>query len=270
LPIEEVAKLQKRPEKDFQFSMEPQGSTIFIHFNVAKPPFNDVRVRQAVAYGINKKEMMEGIYHGYGDVVNQPFPRRSLWYCDVPELGRGIQKAKALLKEAGYPGGLALKLATTNTYPQYLATAQIMQAQLQEIGMKIELDVNDWPTHVKKSVAGDFAFSIAGWAAIADPDILYPAAFIPNGAYAFLTGKAYHHLQLAELIEQASGTVDFNKRKEIITRAVKLIVEDAPWIFTVTGPAPLGVRSYVKGFEAHPNALFSYAGGGLQYVWLDK
>ncbi len=270
LPIDEVAKLMKKPERDVHFSMEPQGAFQFINFNVAKPPFSDVRVRQAVAYGINKKEIMEGIYHGYGEVVNQNFKRGSPWYCDVPELGRDIQKAKALLKEAGYASGIELKLNTSSTYPQQFIMAQIIQAQLREIGMKIELDVSDWPTHVKKTMAGQFAFGVSGWSVLADPDLLYPAAFRPDGAYAFISGKAYNNPRLVELIDQASGTIDFGKRKEIYTKIIKIIVEDAPWIFVCTGPAPVGIRSHVKGFEAHINCLFSYAGGGLQYTWLDK
>ena len=136
--------------------------------------------------------------------------------------------------------------------------------------MRIKLDVNDWPTLVKKSVAGEFAFGTAGWAPIADPVILYPGAFLPKGAYSFLTGKAYDNPQLTEAIQKASESVEFQKRKELYTKAVRIIIEDAPWIFVTGGPNPMGVRSYVKGFQPHLNGLFVYADGGLQHAWLDK
>jgi peptide/nickel transport system substrate-binding protein len=271
LPIDEVAKLMKKPQKDFYFLQDATAGVYFIHFNVSKPPFNDVRVRQAIAYGINKKEMAEGIFQGYGEVLNQGFPKRSPWYCDVPSIVRDVGKAKALLKEAGYPDGLEVALTTSNTYPYQLIMGEIAQEQLKEIGMKIKLDLNDWPTTIKKMIGGDFHFGIIHWGPIvADPDLLYTTAFTPKNAYSWLTGNAYNNPPLTELLEQASATLDFNKRKELYTKAVKIIIDDAPWIFTVEGPGPFGARSHVKGLESHPNGLFAYGGGGFQYTWLDK
>lgn len=270
LPVDEVARLIRNPQKEFSFFTDIRDSTLFFHFNISKPPFNDVRVRQAVAYGMSKEEIAMAVYRGQGEVVNQPFPRKSAWYCDVPETKRDLVKAKALLKEAGYPNGLEVTLGTTTTYPAYKIAAEVLQAQLNEIGMRIKLDVNDWPTLVKKSVAGEFAFGTAGWAPIADPVILYPGAFLPKGAYSFLTGKAYDNPQLTEAIQKASESVEFQKRKELYTKAVRIIIEDAPWIFVTGGPNPMGVRSYVKGFQPHLNGLFVYADGGLQHAWLDK
>jgi peptide/nickel transport system substrate-binding protein len=270
LPLEEVTKLMEKPQKGFYFVPGAETSATFIHFNVSKPPFNDVRVRQAVAYGINKKELLMAVYRGYGDVVNQPFYKKSPWYCDVPEIAQDINKAKALLKEAGYPDGLEVKLMTNNGYVEHLITAQVIQGQLKEIGMKIELDMNDWPTQVRKSVTGEYAFGVASWAPIADPDILYPAAFTPKGAYGFLTGKAYNNSQITEFIEQARAALDFKQRKELYTKAIKIVVEDAPWIFTTKSQNPYGIRSHVKGFAPSANNFYVYGGGGLQYTWLDK
>lgn len=270
LPVDEVARLIQKPQKEISFFTDIRDSTLFLHFNVSKTPFNDVRVRQAVAYGMNKEEIAMAIYRGHGEVVNQAFPRKSAWYCDVPETPRDVAKARALLKEAGYANGLDVTLGTTTTYPAYKIAAEVLQAQLKEIGMRVQLDVNDWPTLVKKSVAGEFAFGTAGWAPIADPVILYPGAFLPKGAYSFLTGKAYENSQLTEAIERASESVEFQKRKELYTKAVKIMVEEAPWIFITGGPNPMGIRSHVKGFQPHLNGLFVYADGGLQQTWLDK
>jgi ABC-type transport system substrate-binding protein len=270
LPMDEVAKLMKKPHKDFSFQTDSQGGTSFIHFNVGKPPFDNVKVRQAVALGINKEELVMGVTRGYGEARNQPFPKGSPWYCDVPDVVRDVEKAKALLKEAGYPSGLDVTLTTATTYPQFMETGQIMQAQLKDIGMNVKLDLSDWPTFVGKAFKGEYTMAVAGWAAIADPIILYPALFIPKGTYHFLTGKAYDNPQLSQLIQQAEITSDPTKRKALYTEAVKIIVDDASLIFTTGGSSPIGLRSYVKGFKVHINGLFAYSGGGLQYTWLDK
>jgi ABC-type transport system substrate-binding protein len=271
LPIEHVANLMKTPQKSYYFLTDSTAGVAFIHFNMSKPPFNDARVRQAVAYGINKQEMMMGIYQGHGEVVNQFVPKASRWHCDVPDMAQNKQKAKALLKEAGYPDGLEVTLTTSNAFPYMYKTAQIAQEQLKEIGMKINLDLSDWPATVKKMVSGDFAFGVAGWAPIvSDLDILYPTIFTPQGGYTFLMGKAYNNPKLVELIENAGTTLDFKKRKELYTRALETIIQDAPLVLICFGPGPFGARSYVKGFEAHANGFFVYGGGGLQYTWLDK
>jgi peptide/nickel transport system substrate-binding protein len=271
LPVDEVARLMKKSQKDFYFLTGSTAGVGMIHFNMAKPPFDDLRVRQAVAYGINKDEMMTAIWHGQGEVVNQPVPKTSPWYGDVPDIVQDKKKAKELLVEAGYSKGLEVILTAANSYPYMRITAEIMQAQLKEIGMNIKLDLNDWPTTVKKIVKHEFTFGVSGiGSVVGDPGIIYPAFFSPKGGYSFLTAKAYDNPRLNELLDKADMDPDFQARKALYTEAMTILQNDVPYIFTCFGPGPWGLRSYVKGFDAQPNALFAYGGGGLKTTWLDK
>jgi len=271
LPLDQAAEFVKDKPEDFQVTMYALGFTEFIHFNLSKPPFDDVRVRQAVAYGLNKEDMLLGVYQGFGEAVNQAFSRKSRWYCDVPDFVRDVNKAKALLAEAGYPDGLEVTLATTNQYPAWPRAAEIVQEQLKDIGLKIKLEISDWPTFAKKAVAGEYTIAYAAWAPIADPDLVYPGAYIPGGTYGFLTGNAYDNPQVTTLLEQARAAVDFNERKALYTEAGKILFQqDLPWIWTLSAANAQGWRSDVKGYVPHIDAYFAYIGGGLQYTWLDR
>lgn len=271
LSVHEVAKLMKKSHPDYVLNLDAAAERLFVHFNCFKPPFNDVRVRRAVAYGINKKDMLGGIYNDIGETMNQVFTSESPWYrSEVPAFDRDVEKAKALLKEAGYPNGLDVELLTTNTYPEFLMAAQIMQEQLKDIGMRVKLDVNEWNTVVDKDVNMKYSFAIASWSAIPDPELIYPLNFVPGCAYAFLTGKGYDNPTLTELIMQGGREMDLSKRKEIYAKAAAILVEDAPWIWLVGSSNPVGWRSYVKGFAPQVRMILAYADGGLAYTWLDK
>jgi len=80
------------------------------------------------------------------------FVKGSPWYCDVPDVAQNKEKAKALLREAGYPTGLKVKMPTATTPGYFIKTAQIMQAQLKEVGIEIELEVNDLNTLMNRII----------------------------------------------------------------------------------------------------------------------
>lgn len=264
LPVEEVAKLEKKPQKTVHYMSVPIRGFEIIHFNTAKPPFNDIRVRQAVAYGIEKQEIMIGATLGFGKTVNQPFSQESFWYCDVPQTVRDIRKARALLKEAGYPNGLEVTLSAGADEE----VAQVIQAQLMEIGMNVKILMTDFPTYITRVIKGKFQLGILGTLPWADPDSFYPTMFDPQGAWSVLT--KYKNPQIVQLIKQGAEELDPEKRKEIYTKVVKIYIEEAPAIFTHSYPDAYSWQSYVKGFEPHIAGAFSYSGGGFPYIWFDR
>ena len=92
----------------------PSASFRRIVFNVAAPPFNNKKMRQAIAYGIDKKELMEAGFFGYGEPVDQRYPAGHSWLIEgFPPQTRDLAKAAALVKEAGYKG----EAISINSYP---------------------------------------------------------------------------------------------------------------------------------------------------------
>jgi peptide/nickel transport system substrate-binding protein len=227
-------------------------------------------VRQAVAYGIDKKEIVESVYGEGSMLQNQPLVPASTWKVDVKDVERDVAKAKMLLKEAGYPQGLDVTLSTATDYWQYMVAVQVVQEQLKEVGINIIIDASDWPTYVGKCLKGAFIMGLAGWPMDYDPVFTYAPCFTPKGAYSFLTAKAYDNPKLTELLQQADAAVVTADRKKFFAEAVKIIVNDAPWVYLGVGPAPTAQRTYVKGLQPHISALYIAPKSGFQYIWLDK
>jgi peptide/nickel transport system substrate-binding protein len=266
----QVEGLSKNQSKGLVLNQDVLSSMGFIHFNAAKPPFNDARVRQAVAYGINKEEIAQAIWGERAAFGNQPMMPASPFKLNVPDITRDPEKAKKLLKEAGYPNGLEVVLTSSSGYWMYLVAIEVILEQLKEVGIKIKIETSDWPTYVGNCLKGEFTMGYAGWPLDWDPVFTYSPCFTKGGAYSFLTGRAYENPELTKLLEAADQAIDLEKRKNYFAQAVEIITKDAPWIFIGYGPAPMGLQSSVKGLKTHIAGLYISPMNGFQYVWLDK
>ncbi len=121
------------------------GEEAILHLNQAQKPLDDLRVRQAIAYAINRPELLK--FQG-ADVSRNPgsvIPIGNLGYVDAGLPGYDLAKAKALLAEAGYPNGLTLKVVHTQL-PNMLAQMQVVQAQLKRAGINLDLQVVEHAT----------------------------------------------------------------------------------------------------------------------------
>jgi ABC-type transport system substrate-binding protein len=240
--------------------------------NVGKPPFNDVRVRKAVALAINKQDELEGVAEGLGEVMNQHFVKSSFWHFPLPDHKRDLDKAKALLKEAGYPNGLDVPMVAISTWNYLVRSAEIAQAQLAEIGMRVKLDISDMSSHMAMLKKGEYKFGTFSSPVVADPDFYYSMYFTPGGGiHPYVMGGAYNNPKVTELLKKGREVLDRNKRKEYYTEALRIINhEDFPVVWLFINPMPGAWRHEVKGYECHINHFFCYAGGGLQYAWFEK
>jgi peptide/nickel transport system substrate-binding protein len=270
LLVDEVAKLMKKPTPKTVYNLkEGFGWNEMVWINNSKPPFNDVRVRQAMALGIDKKEIESAVTFGYGEVANQAFARNNFWRTDVPEKPRDVAKAKALLKEAGYPNGLDVTLLTSPAYAEWIAASTVIQEQLKDIGMRIKLEITDWPAQIKKMTAGEFSIAFGAVAMYNDPEHLYRGYIVPGGPFSWIQGSGYNNPKVTEILNRAAKELDQEKRKVMYKQIVELTNEDYPWLVTFISPIGLGWRDHVKGYSPD-QVVFCWEGGGLQYTWLDK
>ena len=271
LKTDEVAKLLKDPSKtpDVQLQLKSGlGLTIMGWINNTKAPFDDVRVRQAIRYGIDKEEIELVATFGHGQVANQPFSKQSSWWVDVPEKKRNVAKAKALLKESGYPNGLEVTFTTTASYPEWVDTLTVMQDQLREIGMHVKTEIVDWPTMIKKLRTGEYQCAIGGISMYTDPEHLYRGYLAKGGSFNWIIGH-YNNPKLTALLDQAARLVDNDKRKALYKQVVEIYDNDVPWVITNITPHAMGWRKYMKGYTGNQKML-TWIKGGLKYTWLER
>lgn len=236
--------------------------------NFRLPMFQDVRVRQAMAYAINRPEMLRALYQGLGTVPQSPI-HPSLWQFDKSIKGYTYDpaKAKQLLAEAGWtpgPDGVLQKGGQRFKFKygflagkEYQNQALLVQQYLRAIGMDVEVEAHE---------RGDFFgryFSPAGnieVVGIAWFNLLFPPQselednFKSTGSGAKVLG--YSNPELDKLLDQAILTRDRARQKALYSQIQQLILQDVPHVLTIRPDVIWGVR---KRF-ALPNGIDSLRG----------
>lgn len=271
LESELVQREIKRGSKKVKYSFFAAGYPNMYSFNLNKKPFNDKRVRQAIAHSISRQDVLMAVFGGFGDIIGRPVAPSLAYYEPVKTFPQDYEKAKKLLAEAGYPNGFETTITTTNTYPHLVRMAQVFQANLAPAGIKVKLDIGDFATTIQKWIGGKFDITTIGWGFNTDPHTIYNNVLVSGAASQFIFGpKGFGNKLIDKLTEKASKTRDFQKRKAIYTQMANIVVEEAPWIFTVFEKNPNAWRMDVIGWEPPLNSQYAYSGGGFQYTWLDR
>lgn len=205
----------------------PANYTTMLIFNEAYAPFADEHVRSAIAQAIDRDTLTASVLFGAGTPACSMLPP-SMPFASEPDCpSYDVSAAKAELAESAYPDGFAVELTIDND-PSSSTTAQIVQAQLAEIGIDVEITVVD-PGQLY-TVFGDEAYQmgLAAWASdIPDPDaqlsyMLDPAA----GGNSYYTG--YDNPEVTELIAQGRSTIDLEQRAQIYAQVQQIVADEVP------------------------------------------
>ncbi len=253
-PLDDVDTV-KKSEKMHLLTAKNTGSTIFFEFTTSRPPFNDERIRQAVAYGIDPDAAIDIVF---GDVAQREhctvgpgvFGNDEDW-CAKQGYSYDPEKAKALLKEAGYGPDKPLEV-TVMTWPDdnREKILQVFQNQLQQIGINATIELMDIGTlnaRVKQeneTKTGKGSFNMMGWAWY-DPDILYNLWHSP-GAY-----SGYQTPELDAMLEKTRTTLDPAQRLLAVHDAQSYLLKHAIQVplYTPGWNWLYAVRNEVKGFK---------------------
>ena len=159
-PFEWVKQVSDGKIKGLHLVKAPYASFRRIVFNVAAPPFNNKKMRQAIAYAIDKRELMHAAFFGYGEPVDQRYPAGHSGFIEgFPPQSRDPAKAAALLKEAGYKG----EVIAVNSYPgEYEPMITTLQAQLKKVGINVKIEMMDFGAHRGRIRSGDYTLNVTG------------------------------------------------------------------------------------------------------------
>lgn len=239
--------------------MEREGLNIgYLAFNTEKKPFDSLKVRQAMAFALNRDSYINAIYLGRATVAKNPIPP-TIWSFNDSVKGYPYdpEKAKALLKEAGYPNGFESELWTMPVSRPYNPSGrklgELMQADLAKVGIKVKLVTYDWPTYLEKARKGEHQIIQIGWTGDnGDPDnflhYLLGCAAVKTGAnYARWCNKEFN-----DLVSQAKVITDKKKREQLYKRAQVIFKEESPWVPVAYSKVYRAMSKNVEGYEIHP------------------
>jgi peptide/nickel transport system substrate-binding protein len=238
------------------------GAYWYIGVNLKHPPLNDPKVREAINYAINRQNITAAMTFGTGEPTQDPIPSSSAWAYNYAPYSYDPAKAKQLLADAGYPNGFRMQIMPTTQYPESVRGAQVIQQELQQIGVRVTIKTLEWAQWLQEEGKGNYDTYVCSWNGLVDPDDYFYAQQKTGEVFNF-TG--YSNTKVDQLLSEGRKTQGFDQRKAIYQQVNKMVVDDAPYIY-MYNPANINAyRSYVKGYAARPDQAVNFT-----QTWLDK
>jgi len=242
---------------DLQTFYRPSLNVAYLGLNNERGPMKDKKVRQALNYAVNKQALIDAFYAGAAEPAKNPMPKSVAGYNDdVEAYEYDPEKAKELLKEAGYEDGFEMELWAMPVARPYMPdgkkVAEALQKDFAEVGVKAKIVSYEWATYLEKARTGEADTFLLGWTGDnGDADnflyVLLDQDNIDSNNYARYANQEVH-----DLFIKAQSTNDQAEREKLYKEAQLLIKEDAPWIPLVHSEPALAGRADVTGFKAHP------------------
>lgn len=237
---------------DYTYVEGPQNMTQIMAMNNKVEPFNNVLVRQAVNYAIDTDQIIEACADGKGTKLGSNMsPAMKLYYQDglTEKYNKNIEKAKELLKEAGYPDGFKTSITVPSNYEFHVKTGEVIAEQLKEVGIDAEIKQVEWSVWLDQVYSGrDYDMTIIGFTGKLDPyQILdrYESTYAKN----FMN---YSNSDYDALMKQAITTVDENDRATIYKEAQKILAEDVPCVYIMDPNLIVAMKKNLKGYTQYP------------------
>ncbi|WP_173915423.1 ABC transporter substrate-binding protein [Halobacillus sp. Marseille-Q1614] len=225
----------------------------YVGFNVDKEPFNDEKVRQALSLATDRNKITEIAWDGDAEQSGPVAPSMGDWPIDVKEeelYQRNIEKAKELLAEAGYEDGFETTITTASTYPDMVDTAQLLQQQWEEIGVKASINQIEWGEYIDtwSNTSADILIGRNGSGT--DPDRSLNYFFHTEGSANVWN---FSNEEFDQIVEEAKQSTDQEERKELYTEAQKMIIDLSPNLFLVSPKNYVAVNSGLENYTPYPH-----------------
>lgn len=231
--------------------LEKTSSSIsYIGFNTEKEPFDDPKVRRAVALAVDLDEIIDGIYDGFGTPAAGPLSPDTFGFDeDLKPMKANLDEAKKLLKEAGLEDGFKTTI-WTNDEQQRVDTAIYLQNQLKQLNIDVAIEQMEWGAFLDKTAQGEHDMYILGWSnPVGDADYGLYALFHSKNKGDPGNRSFYENPEVDRLLDEGRQETDPEKRLAIYKEVQQIIAEDQPMVFIHHKDYLLGVSNAIEGFD---------------------
>lgn len=267
-----IKALEDRLKSKVKFAKAPGFNVGYLAVNHEKKPFDNVKVRKAIAHAINKKAIVDAVYNGYGIVAKNPMPPTMWGYNDsIQDYEYNPEKAKALLKEAGLEKGFTTDLWAMPVPRPYMPdgrkVAEAIQGDLAKVGITVKIVSYDWGTYLKETSDGKHSMALLGWTGdIGDPDnFLYVLLDKDNAVKPAQNISFYKSDKLHDLLIKAQVESDVKVRTKLYMDAQKVIHDDAALVPLAHSEDVLPMVASVENLVLDPTGRRRFAD-----VWITK
>lgn len=238
-----------------------------LFLNTARKPFDNPKVREAIAYAVDRQQIIEAVALGEGEPTGPIAPaltQYALPVSEYPQYRRDVARARQLLQEAN-AGPLEFTILTQTTEPSYARDiAQIVQQQLGEVGFKVNIELLEFNQWVQRWLKADFDMAPGLNGGQPDPDSYLFRYFTDDGNLNFVT--SYKNERVTAALKEARTVTDTARRRELYALAQRELVPAAPFIWLYVGRDYVGMQASTRDFVHLPTGSVYY----LRQTWLDK
>ncbi len=250
---------QLKGDDSLHLAVTPSNDYWYLALNEARKPWNDVRVRQAIAYGIDRESILQATSYGTAAANQLAIPQGNPWYTPYDRYRHDEGRARDLLREAGV-GNQTLDMLVTTEYPETVTAAQIIADNLAALGITVNIRTVDFATWLDEQNSGHFGMLMMGWLGNIDPDDFYYAQHHTDGTS---NAQKFSDPDVDRLLDAARTETDRAARKDDYDRAATIIADKASYIYLYNPSVIQGWSTNLTGYEARRDGAVRFRTASL-------
>lgn len=252
VPTQRVAQL--RGDDSIRLEVTPSNDYWYLALNQAREPWNDVRVRRAIAYGIDRPSILTATSYGTAAANQLAIPEGNPWFTPYDRYRFDLDESRKLLQEAGTEPG-ELDMLVTNEYPETITAAQIVAANLAPLGFTVRIRTVDFATWLDEQNHGNFDMLMMGWLGNIDPDDFYYAQHHTDGTS---NAQKFSDPEVDRLLDAGRVETDPQARHDIYARASTRIADEVSYIFLYNPSVIQAWNPDLSGYEARRDGAIRF------------
>ena len=247
----------------FFTQVQPSPAITYVSWNMTKKPYDDIRVRKAMSYLVDKQEIIDVVCEGKAVPINTAYSALVDAYDGELNLyAQDVEKAKALMVEAGYPDGFTARIALNSD--ERSRVAQVLQAQFAPIGINLEIDLMEWGAYLDHISQKSHEMFILGWSASYDPDGTVNALFHTDSGGPTGNRAWYSNPEVDALIQKGRSTIAWEEREPIYKQIQRQLMEDCVFIPIFSKETVVALDKNLKGIQISPTDSHVYVYGYVE------
>lgn len=241
--------------KNLEILTKSPGAIEFIGFNVGKGALTNKDLRFAIIYALNPEEILQNVLGTFGTNINSPIAPGAVGYSkERPIHAMDLEKARKYFEKSGFKDGLTMTM-TYHSNDVSARIAQIMQAQLREIGINLQVNPLEWSAFINSTTKGEHEIFHLGKTSptndASEALSIFQSNLIGPGGNRFF----YSNPKLDDILEMAKRESNEEKRSELYRKAVEIIQNDGIMAFSFTRKVIVGKNKSIENFKVNPTGV---------------
>lgn len=237
------------------FSAKTMSWFDFLTFNTAQTPLDDKKLRQAIAWSIDRESLVQGARFGWGEPTQNPVPSTSTWRDHITvdnARQRNVEKAKSLIEESNYDGS-PISITVSQSFSEQVDEAEILQSQLSEAGINIQVQQKEFATVLSDLHETNYQLLILGWLDKVGPDDWFYTIYHSEGTDNY---SNYQNEEVDSLLTEGRFTPGgMEQRAQPYDQAMDIVNEDVPYLPLMHNRVVMAWKPYVKNYVHRPDRL---------------